>query len=101
MHLDARQTVKLVELVHIGVLNHVSVHPRETFRRAVFEGSAAIIIAHNHPSGGVDPSEDDIRVTTKMHDAGEILGIALLDHIVFTPDKYYSFRSNSEGVIRQ
>src|SRR4051794_21702754 len=61
MHLDARQTVKLVELVHIGVLNHVTVHPRETFRRAVAEGSAAIIIAHNHPSGTVNPSDDDTR----------------------------------------
>jgi DNA repair protein RadC len=99
MHLDARQVVKLVELVSIGVLNQATVHPRETFRRAVVEGSAAIIIAHNHPSGTVSPSGDDIRVTQKMHDAGEVLGIDLLDHIVFSSDKYFSFRSNVEGVI--
>jgi DNA repair protein RadC len=101
MHLDARQTVKLVELVSIGVLNHATVHPRETFRRAVVEGSASIIIAHNHPSGTVKPSDDDARVTGKMHDAGNILGIDLLDHLVFSGDKYFSYRSNSEGVMKE
>jgi DNA repair protein RadC len=99
MHLDVRQTVKLVELVNIGVLSHTTVHPRETFRRAVVEGSASIIIAHNHPSSDVNPSDDDIRVTEKMREAGEVLGITLLDHIVFSLKKYFSFRSNCEEVI--
>ena len=66
MHLDTRQTVKLVELVTIGILNSATIHPRETYRRAVVEGSAGIIVAHNHPSGDVSPSEDDIRATRKV-----------------------------------
>ena len=94
MHLDTRSQVKLVELVTIGVLNSSLVHPRETFRRAVSVGSAAIIIAHNRPSGEVDPSEEDTKITQAMLDAGNILGIAMLDHIIFTKDSYYSFKSN-------
>jgi DNA repair protein RadC len=100
MHLDARNIVKLVELVSIGVLNSATVHPRETFRRAVVEGSAAIIIAHNHPSGTVTPSDDDMRVTRKMQEAGDILGITMVDHIVFSGNKFFSFRSNQEEVIK-
>jgi DNA repair protein RadC len=101
MHLDARHTVKLVELVSIGVLNHALIHARETFRRAVIEGSSAIIVAHNHPSGDVKPSDDDIRTTAKLHDAGEILGIPLLDHIVFSPTKYYTFTGNSTRAMEE
>jgi DNA repair protein RadC len=94
MHMNARQQINLVELVAIGTLNHAEIHPRETFRRAVIEGSDSILVAHNHPSGDVTPSEADIRVTTKLHKAGEILNIPLLDHIVFTATKYYSFKNN-------
>ena len=63
MHVDARQQVNLVELVAIGTLTHAEVHPRETYRRAVIEGSHSIIVAHNHPTGDVTPSESDIRTT--------------------------------------
>jgi DNA repair protein RadC len=75
MHLDIRSQVKMVELVTIGLLSSSLVHPRETFRRAVIAGSAAIIIAHNHPSGEVDPSVEDTKVTRVMHEAGQVLGI--------------------------
>src|ERR687885_2449763 len=57
MHLDTRSRVNLVELVGIGILDKALVHPRETFRRAIIEGSSSIIIGHNHPSGEVEPSE--------------------------------------------
>jgi DNA repair protein RadC len=97
MHLDTRNQVKMVELVTIGLLNSSLVHPRETFRRAVIAGSAAIIIAHNHPSGEVDPSDEDTKVTRLMLEAGKILGIAMLDHIIFTKEKYFSFKQNKEG----
>jgi DNA repair protein RadC len=97
MHLDTRSQVKMVELVTIGILNSSLVHPRETFRRAVISGSAAIIIAHNHPSGEVDPSDEDTKITRVMHEAGNILGIALLDHIIFTKDNYFSFKNNGGG----
>ena len=96
MHVNARQQVHLVELVAIGTLNHAAVHPRETFRRAVIEGSYSIIIAHNHPTGDVTPSGGDITTTRKLHDAGELLQIPLLDHIVFTAQnrRFFSFRDN-------
>ena len=83
MHVNARQQVHLVELVAIGTLNHANVHPRETFRRAIIEGTYSIIIAHNHPSGDVTPSEADIRLTRSLQQAGELLLIPMLDHIIF------------------
>jgi len=94
MHLDSRRHISLVELVAIGVLTDVKIHPRETYRRAVIEGSYSIIVAHNHPSGDVTPSENDIKVTSQLFKAGDILQIPLLDHIVFTKTSYYSFRDN-------
>jgi DNA repair protein RadC len=96
MHLNARQQINLVELVAIGTLNHAEIHPRETYRRAVIEGSDSIVVAHNHPTGEVTPSEADIRVTTQLHKAGEILNIPLLDHIIFTAQgkSFFSFQSN-------
>ena len=64
MHLDVKNRVKLVELVSLGTLTASLVHPRETFRRAVMQGSASIIVAHNHPSGEVEPSDEDTKTTT-------------------------------------
>jgi DNA repair protein RadC len=96
MHVNARQRINLVELVAIGTLNHAEVHPRETFRRAIVEGSDSIIVAHNHPSGDVSPSDNDITVTTRLHKAGELLQIPLLDHIIFTTrnGQFFSFKDN-------
>jgi DNA repair protein RadC len=94
MHLDGRYQIKLVELVVVGTMTEAMIHPRETYRRAVIEGSACIVIAHNHPSGEVSPSDHDITVTKRLHEAGEILGIPLLDHIVFTTTKFFSFKMN-------
>jgi DNA repair protein RadC len=96
MHLDSRRHISLVELVAIGVLTDVRIHPRETFRRAVIEGTASIIVAHNHPSGDTTPSENDIKVTTYLFKAGEVLQIPLLDHLIFTKISYYSFLKNKK-----
>ena len=94
MHLNARRQIKLVELVGIGTANMAMIHPRETYRRAVIEGADSIIVAHNHPSGDVEPSTNDITVTSQLQRAGEVLGIPLLDHIVFSETKFYSFQRN-------
>jgi DNA repair protein RadC len=94
MHLNIRSQVMMVELVTVGTLNSSLVHPRETFRRAVIAGAASIIIAHNHPSGEVDPSDEDMKVTRAMFDAGNILGITMLDHIIFTNDNYFFTNDN-------
>jgi DNA repair protein RadC len=97
MHVNARQQINLVELVAIGTLNHAEIHPRETYRRAVIVGTDSIIVAHNHPSGDVSPSEADITLTRQLCKAGEILQIPLEDHIIFTStgDTFYSFRNNT------
>ena len=75
----------------IGLLNRTIVHPREVFAEAVSKRAAAIAIAHNHPSGNIEPSGDDKEVTARLSKAGQILGIKLLDHLIFTDEKYYSF----------
>jgi len=101
MHLDIRERVKLVELVSLGTLTASLAHPRETFRRAVIAGSASIIVAHNHPSGEVEPPDEDTKTTKLLFEAGNILGIKLLDHVIFTNDKFFSFRQNKEGEIKK
>ena len=101
MHLDVKSRINLVELVSLGTLNASLVHPRETFRRAVMQGSASIIVAHNHPSGEVEPSDEDTKITKLLFEAGNILGITFLDHIIFTNDKFHSFRENMEGEIEK
>jgi len=84
IHLDTRNRIKLIELVSLGILNASLVHPREVFRRAILEGAAKILIAHNHPSGQVEPSDADLEITKKLRQAGDILGIPLVDHLIFT-----------------
>jgi hypothetical protein len=94
IHLNVRSRVSLIEVVSVGTVSASQVHPRETFRRAIAEGASSIIIAHNHPSGEVDPSDNDTMVTKTMFDAGQIIGINVLDHIVFSDSKAFSFRDN-------
>ena len=96
MHLNIRSQVIMVELVTVGTVSSSLVHPRETFRRAVMAGAASIIIAHNHPSGEADPSDEDTKITQLMFDAGNLLGITMLDHIIFTNDNYFIFRNNGK-----
>lgn len=94
LHVDARNTVKMVELVSLGTVNAALLHPREIYRRAVKEASVGIIVAHNHPSGNVEPSADDVATTKQLIHAGGILDIRLLDHIIFTKDTYFSFQDH-------
>jgi DNA repair protein RadC len=91
-HLNSRNQIKLIELVSLGILNSSLIHPREVFTRAVGERAAQIIIAHNHPSGEVTPSEDDLVITKRLVKAGEILGIELIDHLVVTAIGFTSFK---------
>ena len=75
----------------IGLINRTIVHPREVFSEPIRKRAAAVAIAHNHPSGNLEPSQDDKDVTERIIRAGNILGIKVLDHLVFTDEKYYSF----------
>ncbi len=78
-------------VVSIGLINKTQVHPREVFADPITDRAAAIIVAHNHPSGGVLPSKEDVEVTALLKVAGETLGIKLLDHIIFNQKDYCSF----------
>ena len=75
----------------IGLVNRTIVHPREVFADAIASRATAVAIAHNHPSGNTEPSEEDKEVTRRLKQSGDILGIKLLDHLVFTDTSYYSF----------
>lgn len=90
LSLDVRQKVKQVEVVSIGILNAALVHTREVYRRAITSGAARIILAHNHPSDECTPSDEDLDVTRELKQAGDIIGIRLVDHIIFSPSSYYS-----------
>ena len=92
LHLDSRLRIKFVELISLGTLNTSLVHPREVYTRAVSERSAQILVAHNHPSGDSEPSEDDLLMTRRLVEAGRILGIELVDHIVITSTGFTSFK---------
>jgi len=78
-------------VVTVGLLNSSQIHPREVFADAIADRAASVVLAHNHPSGNYEPSEEDIRVTKKLKNAGEILGVTILDHIVFSETGYCSF----------
>lgn len=92
--LNTRSKIKNIEVVSIGIVNACLIHPREVFKRAIIETSSQIIIAHNHPSGDCEPSNEDIEITKRLKEAGKIIGIELLDHIVFSQHDHYSFSGN-------
>lgn len=73
-----------------GTLNQSLVHPREIFAKAIEDRAASIIVAHNHPSGSVEPSSEDIEITNKLKEAGNLLGIRVLEHIIITRHAYWS-----------
>lgn len=92
--LDARMRVKLVDVVSIGTLNASLVHPREVFIRAVSAAASSFLIAHNHPSGTLEPSDADIAITERLRKAGTLLGIELVDHLILSTKGFYSLREH-------
>ncbi|PZN11013.1 MAG: JAB domain-containing protein, partial [Bacillota bacterium] len=90
--LNTRHYVVGVELISIGTLNGAMVHPREVFRAAIRRGAAALILAHNHPSGDPTPSPEDVQVTRRLVEAGRLMGIDVLDHVIIGDNRYRSLR---------
>lgn len=90
--LDNRNKVISIDTVSIGTLNSSLIHPRETFEVAIKNHAAAIIICHNHPSGELKPSEDDLIITQNLVKAGKLLGIDVIDHLIISRDSYFSFK---------
>ena len=80
-----------IRVVSIGLIDRTPVHPREVFGDALTDRASAIIVAHNHPSGTLEPSAFDVEITKQLKEAGTVLGIALLDHIIFNRSGYFSF----------
>lgn len=81
--------------ISTGTVNSSVVHPREVFTAVInTPRTAAFIVAHNHPSGDITPSSEDIAVTKRLKECGELLGIKLLDHVIVTEHDYYSFKEN-------
>ena len=98
LFLDTKLKVESKKIISIGSLDSAPVHPREVFGPAVRRGAAAVIVAHNHPSGDPTPSPDDIAVTMRLVDSSELIGIRLLDHIIVGNGCYTSMKS--EGIFR-
>jgi DNA repair protein RadC len=91
--LNARHEVTASVTVSVGSLNASIVHPREVFKPAVIQSAASIVLVHNHPSGDPEPSEEDLSITKRLVEVGELLGIGVLDHVIIAGRGEVSFRS--------
>jgi len=89
--INGANEVMNVRVISIGLVNKSHVHPREVFADAVAERASAVIVAHNHPFGDLNPSDKDIRITQQLKESARILGLSFLDHIIFNTRGYYSF----------
>jgi len=94
--LNGANEVIAIRTVSVGLVNRALVHPREVFADPITDRASAIIVAHNHPSGNLSPSPDDLAVTRQLKEAGLTLGIRMLDHIIFNKEKYYSLMENGQ-----
>lgn len=93
--LDSKNRIVKDEVISIGTLNASIIHPREVFKSAIRESANSIILVHNHPSGDPNPSLEDEQITEKLFEAGELLNIKVLDHVIVGKDKFYSFKERS------
>ncbi|MCZ6873090.1 MAG: DNA repair protein RadC [bacterium] len=94
---DRKNRLIGINTVSIGSLTASIVHPREVFKAAILANAAAVVLGHNHPSGDPQPSHEDKALTKRLVDAGKLLGIEILDHVVIGDDTYYSFAD--EGIL--
>ena len=91
LHLDGKNRILCCDLVSVGSLNQSIVHPREVFKTSCLSNAAAIILIHQHPTGDPNPSSEDLAITRRLKEAGEIMGIKILDHIIVGDGEYLSF----------
>lgn len=96
IYLDSRNIIIKEKQLFVGTINYSMVHPREVFKEAYLLSAVSIICIHNHPTGNIEPSKEDINITNNLISVGKILGIKVLDHIIIGPDKYYSFLENGD-----
>jgi DNA repair protein RadC len=96
LSLNGAHEVLAVRVVTIGLVNRTIVHPREVFADLIQDRAAAFVVAHNHPSGKINPSREDDEITSRLVKAAEILGLHFLDHIIFSNTDWWSYRENSK-----
>ncbi len=94
--LDSKNRILRDHIVSKGSLTGSMAHPREVFQQAIRHAASGVILMHNHPSGDASPSREDKDVTDRLKEAGEILGIRVLDHVVLGADDYYSFKDEGD-----
>jgi DNA repair protein RadC len=94
LFLNTKNGVIKQEIISIGSLSANVVHPREVFKTACMVSASSIIVAHNHPSGDPSPSREDIEITKKLAEAGKMIGIELLDHVILGHDRNYGFKES-------
>jgi DNA repair protein RadC len=97
INLSTTNTINSIHVVSIGSLDKTIVHPREVFKAAILSNSSSIALAHNHPSGSLNPSSEDIQITKKLVQCGEILDIKVIDHIIIADDQHLSFAERKIG----
>jgi DNA repair protein RadC len=97
IHLNTKNRLLSKETITIGTLDSSLVHPREVFKAAIRQSSASLILIHNHPSGDPRPSREDINLTRRLKEAGDLLGIPILDHLIIGNNKYFSMKE--EGML--
>jgi len=98
--LDTKNNVNALNTVSVGTLNSSLVHPREVFKAAILANSNALILSHNHPSGDPTPSREDVEITKRLAEAGKIMGIEVIDHVVIGESgKYVSFKER--GILQE
>lgn len=95
--LTRANTLKYYDMVSMGSLKSTVAEPREVFRHAILHATASIMVAHNHPSGNIQPSQSDIAITKVLYESGKVLCIPLIDHIIVTEKEWYSFAN--EGLL--
>ena len=96
IYLDGANHICETRVITIGTLNRSLVHPREVFAPAIESRCASIIVAHNHPSGICEPSDEDLQITNRLKDSGKLLGIEVLDHVILSKNGFLSMRD--EGI---
>ncbi len=96
--LNPRNKIIGISTISIGTLNTSLAHPREIFKEAIIHNAMSVVLAHNHPSGDPEPSEDDLTITKRLTEAGKILGIEVIDHIIITKIGFFSFKE--KGLLR-
>jgi len=90
--LNASLEIIAVHIASVGTANKMIIQPRDIYKHAIRDNATAIAVAHNHPSGALEPSPEDIELTNRIIEAGKILGIYIIDHLIISKRNYYSFR---------